>query len=363
MAISGKFAPGSSMPVRFNIDYKYNSLTKFLKMILADRAALMVKLGQYLQSGDEAWLNARHRASIVNSWFTPEFIDIAVRNIYNKFLAGETLRAWLDNYQLPDKLDSPMKIGIVMAGNIPLAGFHDLLCVFLSGHKALIKPSSKDEVLVKHIVQKLIEWDTRVKDYISIAERLNNCGAYIATGSNNTSRYFEYYFGKYPHIIRRNRSSAAILSGNESLPELELLADDICLFFGLGCRNITKIYVPGGYDFAPLLAALKKYGYLEEHHKYKNNYDYNLAIHILDQKFYMTNGSTLIVEDPSLFSPISQLHFEYYEDAVEVRESLQNSGHVQCIVGLHGLPFGQAQQPGLSDYADTVDTMAFLKTL
>ncbi|HYM94807.1 MAG TPA: acyl-CoA reductase, partial [Chitinophagaceae bacterium] len=192
---------------------------------------------------------------------------------------------------------------------------------------------------------------------------LKGCDAYIATGSNNTSRYFEYYFGKYPHIIRHNRTTVAILTGNETNEDLEKLADDVCLYFGLGCRNVTKIYVPKGYDFIPLLKAFKKYNHLTDHHKYKNNYDYNLTLQILNKKFYMTNDSILLVEGASLFSPISQLNYEYYTDKKALALSLKNHPDLQCIVGEGQVSFGQAQCPLVSDFADGVDTLRFLTTL
>jgi hypothetical protein len=250
-----------------------------------------------------------------------------------------------------------------MAGNIPLVGFHDFLCVFLSGHLAFIKPSSKDDVLIKHLVNKMAEWNSEVNSLVQFAEMLKGCDAYIATGSNNTSRYFEYYFQKYPHIIRKNRTSVAVLNGNESNEELEHLADDVYQYFGLGCRNVTKLYVPKDYDFVPLLKAFKKYDHLIDIQKYKNNYDYNLAILLLNKRYYMTNGSILMVEDPSYFSPISQLHFEYYFDEKEIEKKLHDNEAIQCIVNDENTGFGKAQKPSIWAFADGIDTMKFLQTL
>ena len=250
-----------------------------------------------------------------------------------------------------------------MAGNIPLVGFHDWLCIFISGHKALIKLSSKDQVLIKHLLEKMATWSAEVTSVIEFSEMLKGCDAYIATGSNNSSRYFEYYFKKYPHIIRRNRTSVAILSGRETKEELEQLADDIYLYFGLGCRNVTKVYVSVDYDFVPLLEAFKKYNYLADHHKYKNNYDYNLALHLINKKYYMTNGSILLIEDPSLFSPISQLNYEFYNDKNELTSKLPVKQDLQCIVGKGFTPFGKSQSPAIADYADGVDTLRFLSNL
>jgi len=250
-----------------------------------------------------------------------------------------------------------------MAGNIPLVGFHDWLCVFISGHKSLIKLSSKDQVLLKHLTDKMIEWNEEVKELVQFADMLKSCDAYIATGSNNSSRYFEYYFGKYPHIIRRNRTSIAILNGKETNEDLEKLADDVYQYFGLGCCNVTKIYLPFNYDFLPLLTIFKKYNYLADHHKYKNNYDYNLAVQILNKKYYMTNNSILLIEEPSLFSPISQLNYEFYNNKKDLVASLQTINDIQSIIGKDFISFGQAQQPGITGYADGIDTLMFLINL
>ena len=332
-------------------------------MTLQDRIEWLSKLGDYMLSTERDWSDALEKAGRENGWFIPEFTDIAIKNIATAFLKKEKLENWAANYQLTSQTKTPRKVGIVMAGNIPLVGFHDFLCVFITGHKAIIKPSSKDQVLIKHLVQKLIEWKPGLAEVIQFSEMLKGCDAYIATGSNNTSRYFEYYFGKYPHIIRRNRTSVAILTGQETDTELGKLADDVYLYFGLGCRNVTKIYVPVDYDFVPLLEIFKKYNYLADHHKYKNNYDYNLALHLLNKKFYMTNGSVLVVEEPALFSPISQLNYEFYTDKKILAEQLLQNPDMQCLVSKDHIPFGGAQSPSLTDYADGIDTMAFLRGL
>ena len=332
-------------------------------MTLSQRKELLVRLGNYMQAKDEEWEQAKHKAYLGNHWFVPEFIELSINNIAANFLQPHQLEKLITQYQIPEKNPAPKKVGIVMAGNIPLVGFHDLLCVFLSGHIAMIKPSSKDEVLIRHLVKKLTDWDQSVDRLITISEMIKNCDAYIATGSNNSSRYFEYYFGKYPSIIRKNRTSVAILTGKESKEDLERLADDVYQYFGLGCRNVTKIFIPRNYDFIPLLNAFKKYEHLIDHHKYKNNYDYNLAIHILNKQYYMTNGSILLIENESPFSPISQLHYEYYDDENEIQQKLKNNPNIQCIVSKDDIDFGGAQYPDICDYADRVDTMAFLKGL
>jgi Acyl-CoA reductase (LuxC) len=332
-------------------------------MNLPYRIELLVRLGEYILSDDLQWQQAKERAGQENGWFIPEFVKLSCKNIARSFLQKDILENWSANFKLQTLNFKPKTVGIVMAGNIPLVGFHDLLAVFISGHKALIKPSSKDQVLIKHLSEKLESWDTEVKDLIEFADMLNDCDAYIATGSNNSSRYFEYYFGKYPHIIRRNRTSVAVLEDKETKDELEKLADDVYLYFGLGCRNATKIYVPVGYDFVPMLTAFKRYDYLSDHHKYKNNYDYNLALHLLNKKYYMTNGSILLIEEPSLFSPISQLNYEFYNNKKELIALLQNMNDIQCIIGEDFIPFGQAQYPAINDYADGLDTLQFLSSL
>ncbi|MBI5371739.1 MAG: acyl-CoA reductase [Sphingobacteriales bacterium] len=332
-------------------------------MNLPHRIYLLSRLGEYILSGEAGWQEAVEKAGYENGWFIPEFVEKAAKNIALSFLQKDRLEAWTRGQEIAAENPQPGIVGIVMAGNIPLVGFHDWLSVFISGHKARVKPSSRDQVLIRHLLEKMAEWDIQAGEQTEFAEMLRGCDAYIATGSNNSSRYFEYYFGKYPHIIRKNRTSVAILSGNETRQELEGLADDVYLYFGLGCRNVTKIYVPGGYDFVPLLEAFGKYNYLAEHHKYKNNYDYNLALHLLNKQFYMTNGSLLLVENPALFSPISQLNYEYYRDADKLTAGLQSNQELQSITGKGFLPFGQSQYPGISDYADGINTLAFLDSL
>ncbi len=338
-------------------------------MKLQQRIHILVELGKQLSSHDEALKIAKQKASEANSWFLPQFIEFALQNIVTEFLQPEKIENWLKSYSIPEVTHSPKTIGVVMAGNIPLVGFQDFLNVFVSGHRQLIKLSSKDDILMKHVVEVMYQIHAPAADLIGFADLLRNCHAYIATGSNNSARYFEQYFSKYPHIIRRNRTSVAILNGTESWEELSSLADDIQLYFGLGCRNVTKIYVPRHYDFVELLEALRKYDFLMDGHKYKNNYDYNFAINIMNNKYYMTNGSVLLVENPSPFSPISQLHYEYYTDknavlqGLNVKTSKGLSGEIQCILGNGHISFGKAQIPHLHDYADGVDTMSFLVNL
>ncbi|MGI8582295.1 MAG: acyl-CoA reductase [Chitinophagaceae bacterium] len=331
-------------------------------MTLAGRIELMVELGKYLQSHDEDWQITKQKAFEKNGWFTPEFINLSVKNIVSEFLQKDKLESWAKSYYLDDNI-TPKNVGIVMAGNIPLVGFHDFLSVFIAGHKQTIKLSSKDEILLKHIADKLIELEPSLNNSISFADLLKDRDAYIATGSNNTARYFDYYFGRYPNIIRRNRTSVAVITGRETPDELELLANDVHLYFGLGCRNVTKVYAPPGYDFITLLNAFKKkYAYFSDHTKYRNNYDYNLALLIMNNVYYMTNESILLVENEQIFSPISQLNYSFYTDLKELKLTLKNDKNIQCILG-DNVSFGKAQRPSLHDYADGIDTMQFLLSL
>jgi Acyl-CoA reductase (LuxC) len=329
-------------------------------MNINERIDLLVRLGEYFVLNDGELELVKQKANDQNAWFSIEFIDLSLKNIIQNFLQKDLLGAWINKYDVED-YPSPQKIiGIVMAGNIPMVGFHDFLCVFITGHHAKIKASSKDEALMKHVAQKLIEWNADAKNYISFADNLKNCDAYIATGSNNSSRYFEYYFSKYPNIIRRNRTSVAVLTGNETTEALNLLADDMQLYYGMGCRNVTKLFVPEGYDFIALLDALRKYNSFADFHKYRNNYDYQLALLIMNRKYYMTNDSIILTENERVFAPVSQVNYSYYNESGSLAKSLQSNADVQCIVGKGFIPFGMAQSPTLTDYADGIDTMQFL---
>jgi len=332
-------------------------------MDLRHRIELICLLGEYIKHDENHWNSQKNRAALLNAWFVPEFIEQSVKNICENFLEEKKINEWINQYPDLKKAKNSKKVGIVMAGNIPLVGFHDMLSVFISGNISVIKVSSKDEVLIKHLVNKLIEFDAEVAPFFVFQDILKDCDVYIATGSNNSSRYFEYYFAKYPHIIRKNRTSVAILNGDETKEELDLLSDDIQMYFGLGCRNVTKLFVPEGYDFIPVLNALKKYEYLMDYHKYRNNFDYHLALLIMNSKYYMNNDSIILTENASVFSPVSQIHYSFYEHKQNLIDSLQQNQDIQCIVGKGFVPFGEAQKPTLSQYADGVDTLSFLSEL
>jgi len=315
---------------------------------------------QYLNIGNSQLEAVKIKAFEQNSWFLPHFIDHALTQINTQYLSIGPLTTWSSNYPNMAFNLTGKKVGIVMAGNIPLVGFHDLLSTLIAGHTAVLKLSSKDKPLMEYVIDSLQKIDPIYNELIMVQDQLKNCDAYIATGSNNTGRYFEQYFGKYPNIIRKNKTSIAILDGREKEQALQLLADDMMLYFGMGCRNVTQIWVPLAYDFIPLINALKKYSYLGAEHKYKHNYDYQLALLMLNRQFYMDAGGILLSENPSPFAAISQIHYQFYNPAAL---PTIDAAEVQCIVGKTGVPFGSPQTPNLMQYADGVDTLEFLSNL
>ena len=331
-------------------------------MNLEERITIMGKLGRYLMENNEELNNVKQKAYQKNKWFTEEFINYSVKNISENFLDEKNLKKWINHYHIDDNIQ-PQKIGVVMAGNIPLVGFHDFLSVFITGHHQVIKLSDKDDILPAHIIDKLKEWNVKVSSVIKTSETLKDCDAYIATGSNNSARYFHHYFGKYPSVIRNNKTSVAVLSGDETEEQLNSLADDVYIYFGLGCRNVTKLFVPENYNFEMLLNAFKKYNYFSDITKYRNNYDYNLTLLILNNKYYMANETIILSENENIFSPVSVLHYSFYKNANDIFDQLKNNENVQCIVGKNHVPFGKAQEPDLFDYADGIDTIEFLLSL
>ncbi len=337
-----------------------------------------VKLGKYLTDFcDKCYSNAPEvdqnlkevvaRAGHHNGWFTEDNILFSLRQ-WGELLTIENLNNWLSGYTFHEK-GEPKTVGIVMAGNIPLVGFHDFLSVLLSGNKVLVKLSSSDKVLLPYLSKFLIEQDPSLADKIEFVDgKLENFDAVIATGSNNTSRYFEYYFGKKPNIIRKNRNSVAVLTGNESEEELKALGEDIFRYYGLGCRNVSKIYVPKDYDFDGLFNALFHYKDIINQHKYANNYDYNKAVYLMSEFKILDNGFLILKEDESLTSPISALFYSYYDDESTLRKKLQEmEEQIQCVVSSDAkeneVNFGDTQKPSLNDYADGIDTMEFLLKL
>ena len=304
-----------------------------------------------------------------NAWFTPENTALAVTSI-GEMLNKENLQKWVNQYPNIGS-NGGKKVGLILAGNIPLVGFHDVLCVLASGNHALIKSSSQDARLLKQILKRLVAIEPSFEKQFTFVEKLENFDAVIATGSNNTARYFEYYFGKVPNIIRKNRNSVAVLQGDESSEQLHMLGHDIFDYFGLGCRNVSKLFVPKGYDFTKFFEAIEPHHYIIHHHKYNNNYDYNKSIYLVNRDAHLDNGFLILKEDKSLTSPLAVLFFEYYEDIASMQATLtQENQNIQCIVsditlGVSNqvVTFGQSQHPALWDYADGVDTMDFLTKL
>ncbi len=327
-------------------------------MNLNKRIEVLGFLGEYLKDDSDSYQELRYRAFMENKWFTPEYIFQSGKMIAEQMLNKDQLSTFAAAYGVEEGLKNKT-IGLVMAGNIPYVGFHDLLCIFLSGFRVRIKPSSKDSFMIKNLIAVASVAFPGFEDLVVLDEMLKGCDGYIATGSDNSARYFEHYFSKYPHIIRKNRTSVAVLDGNESQEELEALADDIQLYFGLGCRNVTQVLVPEEYDFVPLLSAMRKYDHYRDHEKYRNNFDYQLTISIMNNRFYMSNDSIVLLENESPFSPISQLHYQYYTDKSAAIAALDKN-KIQCIVGKGFIPFGDAQKPGLRDFPDGIDTMEFL---
>jgi len=328
-------------------------------MNLHKRIEVLGFIGEYLKDDSASYQELRHRAFMENKWFTPEYIFQSGKLIADHMLNKDQLSTFAATYGVKEGLNNKT-IGLVMAGNIPYVGLHDMLCIFLSGYGQRIKPSSKDNFMIKNLIQVAVSAFPECENLVVLDEMLKGCDGYIATGSDNSSRYFEHYFSKYPHIIRKNRTSVAVLDGTESKEELEALADDIQLYFGLGCRNVTQVLVPEEYDFVPLLSALRKYDHYRDHEKYRNNFDYQLTIAIMNNRFYMSNDSIVLLENESPFSPISQLHYQYYSDKSATIAALDKN-KIQCLVGKDFIPFGDAQKPGLKDFPDGIDTMEFLR--
>ncbi len=335
-------------------------------MDLNERIDALVKLGEYIRQKGETLQSVIHHAYLKNKWFTEENINIALDAIVEHFLDANRLVDWVEQYDMNNRIE-PRRIGLILAGNIPMVGFHDLLCVFVAGDTAKIKLSEKDSTLIPFLLNKLNELDERAASRFEIVDRLTDFDAVIATGSNNSARYFESYFGKFPHIIRKNRNAVAILSGSETQTDLQSLGVDVFQYFGLGCRNVSKLYVPHDYNFEPLLEALHEHNQLVLHNKYKNNFDYNYTLVILNKTPYQANGCVILTEEETIASRIAGLHFEYYSDEKELVNKLRNKQEdIQCIItrekleDLPTIPFGKAQQPSLSDYADGVDVMNFL---
>ncbi|RSK38714.1 acyl-CoA reductase [Mangrovimonas spongiae] len=301
-----------------------------------------------------------------NGWFTKANIQFALRG-WSDLLTEENLSNWLNHYKLDDI--HPKTVAVVMAGNIPLVGFHDFLCVLISGHNVLVKPSSNDKQLLPFLAKYLEHVQPTFKGKITFTnDKLENFDAVIATGSDNTARYFEYYFKDKPAIIRKNRNSVAVLTGNESEADLKALSQDIFTYYGLGCRSVSKLFVPKGYDFDNFFKGIYHWHPIINQAKYANNYDYNKAVYLMSEFEMLENGFLMIKEDRSYASPIATVFYEYYDDLDALKTKLASDKEkIQCVVAKNFLnseiEFGNTQQPELHDYADDIDIIDFLLTI
>tara|TARA_R110000850_G_scaffold277086_1_gene422525 strand:+ start:270002 stop:271060 length:1059 start_codon:yes stop_codon:yes gene_type:complete len=349
-------------------------------MTLTERKDAFVSLGKFLEQfveeqpvkSDDIPLNdlfydgMLHQLKLSeehNAWFTRDNIRFAL-NSWSTALTEENLNAWLSRYDIPER--EPKKVAVIMAGNIPLVGFHDFLSVLISGHEVLVKQSSKDKQLLPYLAKYLEYTEPRLKGKITFTEeKLEGFDAIIATGSDNTARYFEYYFKNKPHIIRHNRNSVAVLTGDETREQLEALFHDIFRYYGLGCRNVSKLFVPEGYDFDAFFNAIYSWHSLVDKQKYANNYDYNKAVYLMSEFNILDNGFFMLKEDASYSSPIATAFYEVYKDAGALKTKLKNdASRIQCVVSSgfteNEIPFGESQNPQLWDYADNVDVVSFL---
>jgi hypothetical protein len=339
-------------------------------MNLENRLQALIALGELLKSHPERLEECILQTYRHNPWFTPENQQLAIENVVEFFLDESKLYLWINAYPKLAKTGFPKRVGLIMAGNVPLVGFHDVLCVLISGNIALIKCSDKDPFLLPCLAELLIEVAPQFKPFIHFVEKLVDYDAVIATGSNNSARYFEHYFASKPHIIRKNRHAVAVLTGSESEDEFISLGKDIFTYFGLGCRNVSKIYVPKAFDFTPLLDALHSFKEIILHHSYKNNFDYQSAIWLLNKVPHFMTGSILISEEKAISSKIATLHYEFYDSLHALNNNLNSHrDQIQCVIGhltIPGftiIPFGEGQKPALSDYADGIDTISFLSEM
>ncbi len=313
----------------------------------------------------EDFVNLIQLSQSHNGWYTPENVYYSIQS-WAKALTEVNLDQWISAYNL--EINEPKTVGLILAGNIPLVGFHDFLSVLISGNSVLIKTSSNDQFLLPFLAKYLIAVEPELNNRITFVEgKLENFDTVIATGSNNTARYFEYYFKNKPSIIRKNRNSVAVLNGEETTEQLVALGEDIFRYFGLGCRNVSKLFVPKGYSFNAFFEAIFVYQDVIHYEKYANNYDYNKAVFLMSNFKLLDNGFLTLKEDPSYASPISSVFYEFYENLEEIKTRLESENdQIQCIVSNNlienSIDFGQTQKPNLWDYADNVDTISFLLT-
>ena len=333
-------------------------------MTQKQRIDAFVKLGDLLASSQAEIEQVLQRAAVQNAWYTVDNTTTQLQALSSN-LTYDKLSNWTASYPT---VETGQVVGLILAGNVPLVGFHDILCVLISGYKAQIKLSSDDAGLTSFVLQQLIKIEPAFSDQIEIVDRLQDYDLIIATGSDNSSRYFDYYFGKKPHIIRKNRNAVAILTGSESPEQLKSLGFDIFSYFGLGCRSVSKLYVPKAYDFTPFFNAIENFSPIKEHHKYANNYDYNKSIYLINRDQHLDNGFLLLKPDERLTSPLATLFYQEYNNVDQAIADLEvQADKIQCIVtnaaieiNIPTFSLGESQYPSLTDYADGVDVMAFL---
>ena len=313
------------------------------------------------ETKEDLYLKARSR----NGWFTDNFIDLAFSGLYN-LLDTEKLNKWLEQSKFEKNPKAIRNIGIVMAGNIPMVGFHDLLCVMVSGHVALVKLSSQDNILIPYLIDLLYEIEPEFKSKVKLVERLQDHEAVIATGSNNSARYFNYYFRNIPHIIRKNRTSVGILNGKENDESLFALGNDMLNYFGLGCRSVSKLFVPEGYNFEGFFNAIQPLSTVSETNKYVNNYDYNKSIFLVNAEDFLDNGFLMMKKSDQLVSPVSVVFYESYDSTKQLARVIEtHDDSIQCIASdkswyEKSLAFGESQFPDPWEYADNINTLEFL---
>ena len=334
-------------------------------MNLKERISLFSTLGNLIANKDNPTINTSFDSiKTSNPWFSEENISLSISSV-SKMLDEEALINWTSKYDFKSK-SNKSKVFIIMAGNLPLVGFHDFLSVLISGNIAVVKLSSKDNILPKILIEIMISIDSRIADFINIVDNIIdlNIDAVIATGSDNSSKYFNYYFKGFKSIIRKNRRSVAILDGSESVNQLESLAVDVFSYFGLGCRNVSKIYIPTNYDLNKLFKSFFKYNTIINHLKYANNYDYNKTIYLMNKEKLLDNGFVIFKQDKSIQSPVATIFYEYYNSREDLNNYINlNRNLFQCIVSNLDIPFGQSQFPKLTDYADQKDTIEFLLSI
>lgn len=336
-------------------------------MQLAERVNVLIRLGEHMQSLDgEEFQTLFLKAEADNPWFTLENIKRSLSAIRDQYLSVQALHNIINKYHLDDNIGRK-KIGLILAGNIPLVGVHDVICCFLCGHTALIKVSDKDKILMQWFIHEMVNLEPRAAQYLFEVEKLKDYDAAIATGSNASAVHFEYYFSHVPHIIRRNRNSIAVLTGHETADQLVLLGSDIFSYFGLGCRNVSMVLVPEGYDIKVLIDALEPFKAIMHHNKYKNNYDYNLALMLLNNETFLQSDFVIWKESDQIISRIASIHYRFYKNKEELVKWLKSKkDEIQCVVSNQKLPetetvpFGMAQCPDIDVFADGVDTMEFL---